>query len=511
MGVNVTRVVKFIRKGDKGSDAVRYWLIPSVSSVTLSNIEDGTGTPAPSSVTVRLMKQVGDDTPTTITAPASVGLTISYSVRKTGVLLTLPKSYNGAVTVPTDTEYTAIEFNLYNSAQLIDTVTIPIIHDGEDGKPGQPGIDGKDGVSYSVILTPNSMGVTADGLPICESNSISAKAYKNVGGDTHEANDGAMVLVYTKKDGAKSEVSATGITAEGAANYAAVSFEYRVNSVTVASAALVINREGQPGADGKDGDRGPTLRGPQAWSDCIVGYKFQSGAKGEAYKDVVLYQNNYYSCVKSHAKKSSNFPGSPSDLTNKYWQLGDKVELIATKILLATYALVKNLGVEAIDMKDTNGNILFQAKDGNVTCKTGTFENIVFSGLMRKKRTTVDASNFASIFKLYENEDNTYDIDFSVSGTWLDIQYLPQNIIIYPRAMRALCGNTILLYNNSEHAINISAPSTKNFDGSPGAFNSFTISPGKFASLECRIGSKSDSETAYFLYQTGNINNNLDN
>ena len=52
------------------------------------------------------------------------------------------------------------------------------------------------------------------------------------------------------------------------------------------------------------------------------------------------------------------------------------MEIVATQILLATYALVKNLGVEAIEMKDSNNNILFQAKNGSVTCKTGNFENI---------------------------------------------------------------------------------------------------------------------------------------
>lgn len=54
--------------------------------------------------------------------------------------------------------------------------------------------------------------------------------------------------------------------------------------------------------------------------------------------------------------------------------------MVATKILLAQYALVKNLGVEAIDMKDANGNIIFQAKDGNVTCNSGTFKNITVKG-----------------------------------------------------------------------------------------------------------------------------------
>lgn len=139
----------------------------------------------------------------------------------------------------------------------------------------------------------------------------------------------------------------------------------------------------QPVADGQDGargDRGPALRGPQAWSDCAVGYVFQSGASGEEYKDVVLYGNNYYSCIKSHTKTASNNPGSATDTNSGLWKLADKLEMVATKILLAQYALVKNLGVETIDMKDDKGNIIFQAKDGNVTCNRGTFNSITVKG-----------------------------------------------------------------------------------------------------------------------------------
>lgn len=137
------------------------------------------------------------------------------------------------------------------------------------------------------------------------------------------------------------------------------------------------------GDTGDKGEQGAVLRGPQAWSDCATGYAFQAGGVGEKWQDVVIYGDNYYSCKKSHTKTASNYPGSPTAINNGYWQLGDKIELVATKILMATYALVKNLGVEAIDMKDANGNILFQAKDGAVTCKTGTFENVTVQGTLK--------------------------------------------------------------------------------------------------------------------------------
>lgn len=134
------------------------------------------------------------------------------------------------------------------------------------------------------------------------------------------------------------------------------------------------------GQTGAKGDRGPALRGPQAWSDCAVGYVFQSGASGEEYKDVVLYGNNYYSCIKSHTKTASNNPGSATDTNSGLWKLADKLEIVATKILLAQYALVKNLGVEIIDMKDDKDNIIFQAKDGDVICNRGTFKSITVKG-----------------------------------------------------------------------------------------------------------------------------------
>ena len=166
------------------------------------------------------------------------------------------------------------------------------------------------------------------------------------------------------------------------------------------------------------GDRGPALRGPQAWSDCAVGYSFMQGAEGEAYADVVLYNGNYYSCIKSHTKTANNYPTSSLDTTNGYWKLGEKVDLIATRILLATYALVKNLGVEAIDMKDSGGNILFQAKDGIVTCKTGTFENVLVKGGLRSPFTylgrgnTFD-NNFSDNIAVYSASQSTYALPWT--------------------------------------------------------------------------------------------------
>lgn len=380
MGVNVTRVVKFIRKGDKGSDAVRYWLIPSVSSVSMSDVESGDGKPTPSSVSCRLVKQVGDDTPTTIADASSVGLTMTYIVKRNDGVKTLSVSYKGgSVSVPTNIACRAIEFNLYRGSQLIDTATIAIVCDGEPGKPGQDGDD-----AISIKVSPQTIVLKHNGKR--RLIKVFVDLFK---GETqisyNDATQGDMLCsTLTSGDRTITDGLTWSFGTENGRFY--YSFIYSGTTDISMEIPFTVTYNGKEYAEKiivqtvADGDRGPALRGPQAWSDCATGYGFQCGAEGEAWKDVVLYGNNYYSCVKSHAKTSDNYPGSSTDQSNGYWQLGDKIELVATKILLATYALVKNLGVECIDMKDAAGNILFQAKDGNVTCKTGTFENIKVSG-----------------------------------------------------------------------------------------------------------------------------------
>lgn len=377
MGINTTRVVKFIRKGEKGEkgdDAVRFWLIPSVSSVSMTDVRDGSGTPVPAAVTCRLVKQIGEDSPVTITDAAAAGLAISYALIQTDTdTAPTPTAYDGgSVSVPSDVSYRAIEFYLYRGSQLIDTATVAIVCDGEAGQDGMDAI--------AIRLSPHT-------VVLRRGHEQSAKVYVDFF-------KGETVVPY--EDPAQGNLTCSVLTSDSdhiiteglkwsfggddGRFYYRLLYDGSTDINTEVPFTITYNGKTYPEkivvSTVADGDRGPTLRGPQAWSDCGIGYNFQSGATGEAYKDVVLYQDNYYSCVKSHTKTVGNYPGSPADRLGHYWRLGDKIELVATKILLATYALVKNLGVESIDMKDEDGNILFQAKDGNVICRTGAFDNI---------------------------------------------------------------------------------------------------------------------------------------
>lgn len=160
------------------------------------------------------------------------------------------------------------------------------------------------------------------------------------------------------------------------------------------------------GEDGKRGETGATLRGPQSWDNCGIGYDFQCGASGEEWKDVVIYNSGYYSCIKSHIKSETNFPGSKEDKNNHYWRLGSPIEMVIAKIILTQYQLVDNLGVKVIEMKDENGKIMFLAKDGKVICNGGIFQNISVSGDI-------------SVGRLRYNENTVNDGTSVINGSFI--------------------------------------------------------------------------------------------
>ena len=168
-------------------------------------------------------------------------------------------------------------------------------------------------------------------------------------------------------------------------NYEKITYTDNSTQTTTPVIIGVYGDKGDKGDKGDQGKQGPTLR-VQDWNKCTsngtVNYTFYQGDVenlDEPYKDVVLYNNNYYSCIKTHNDKSI----TPTNQT--FWKWGEKVELVATNVLLATYSLIKNLGAEAIEMKDGNGNILFSAKNGVVTCNTGNFYNVNVTGTVKAK------------------------------------------------------------------------------------------------------------------------------
>lgn len=174
-----------------------------------------------------------------------------------------------------------------------------------------------------------------------------------------------------------------------------ISYTYKVPIITV--------EDGEPGAKG---ETGATLRGPQSWSNCGNGYSFQAGAAGEEWKDVVFFDSGFYSCIKSHVKSATNYPGSDEDTNNGYWRLGSPFEMVVANLILSQFQIVENLGVRTIEMKDKDGNVVFRAKDGNLDCKGGTFQNVSVSGDV-------------SVGRLRYNENTVTDGTSVINGSFI--------------------------------------------------------------------------------------------
>lgn len=400
MGVSITRIVKFIRKG-KGVIVAQSRNVYNYTYKEWTQFYGLSGR----SVNWDGIINVSD-----------------FSVGDT-MVINGTVSDKQRITISLYAKVTAIDTN----RAIITAQSLYYIASGENGEDGNDGIDAitidisPENILHKKTAANTSYAVTIkvfEGTKQLKSSNGSGSSFKcnvdtsnfptGLKGNTVAGTNVYTLILVVEANSNPSKDIAISIVCRGVTHKRTVSFK------TVA--------DGQPGAKG---DRGPALRGPQAWSDCAVGYMFQSGASGEEYKDVVLYGGNYYSCIKSHTKTASNNPGSATDTNIGLWKLANKFEMVATKILLAQYALVKNLGVEAIDMKDANDNIIFQAKDGNVTCNSGTFTNGTFTNV----------KVIGSIRNPFNLANDSFDVDYSDNvamlssgGGWLDAYSMPWDV-----------------------------------------------------------------------------------
>ena len=433
MGVSVTRYVKFIRKG-KGVIVAQSRNVYNYTYKEWTQFYGLSGRSVNWDGIINVSDfSVGDTMVINGTVSDKQGITISLYGR-----------------------VTAIDIN----RAVITAQSLYYIASGENGEDGNDGVDAITiDITPPIILhkktaTNTSYAVTIkvfEGTKQLISSNGSGSSFKcnvdtsnfptGLKGNTVAGTNVYTLILVVEANSNPSKDIAISIVCRGVTHKRTVSFK------TVA--------DGQPGAKG---DRGPALRGPQAWSDCAVGYVFQSGVGGEEYKDVVLYGDNYYSCIKSHTKTADNNPGSTADTNSGLWKSADKLEIVATKILLAQYALVKNLGVEAIDMKDSKDNIIFQAKDGNVTCNSGTFTNGTFTNV----------KVIGSIRNPFNLANDSFDVDYSDNvamlssgGGWLDAYSMPWDVSQNGRRLTIVnykWGSTM-----AQGQAAISAPSGKYF------------------------------------------------
>lgn len=350
MGVSITRIVKFIRKG-KGVIVAQSRNVYNYTYKEWTQFYGLSGR----SVNWDGIINVSD-----------------FSVGDT-MVINGTVSDKQRITISLYAKVTAIDTN----RAIITAQSLYYIASGENGEDGNDGVD-----AITIDISPEN--ILHKKATTKSTYKVNIKVYRgdtalSYGDDGFSCSGSAtMVSGFSYKGSLSGNVYTYDISIEAnKAPNTSIRVTIKVgNKIFTRNIKINTVSDGQPGAKG---DRGPALR-PQAWNDCAVGYVFQSGASGEEYKDVVLYGGNYYSCIKSHTKTASNNPGSATDTNSGLWKLADNFEMVATKILLTQYALVKNLGVEAIEMKDANNNTVFWAKDGKVICNSGTFKDITVKG-----------------------------------------------------------------------------------------------------------------------------------
>lgn len=274
---------------------------------------------------------------------------------------------------------------------------------------------------------------------------------------------------------------------------------YTDGSTTSTDPVCSTGGKGSKGDQGDQGEKGKYMRGPQDWDSLPDGFTFYPLENNEvAFFDVIEYEGEYYECNKKHTKSSSVTPLADHKAYGGKgnWTLGIRFSMVATKILLAQYALVKNLGVETIDMKDAEGNIIFQAKDGSVTCNSGIFNNIKVTGNSEFSGTMKAVSgSFKSLDCVDDSGKVVGNITFGSDGRmWFDGDMYSQGYRNDKQRRNRFYTSDILCRGMFGHREKITAvvKGTYMYVYSKGADQS-----GTYVSL--KTGKTSDNKTFYYI------------
>lgn len=291
-------------------------------------------------------------------------------------------------------------------------------------REGEPGKDGTDAVVWRIEPSAAAVKKNADGTV---SDYITVTGYKTVGKVTtkydflaqmegepkvsaqYSIDGGGWTSCDKLREANTVKIIAIGVTAAHlAAVTKGVQFRMLEDGTEVArSATLPVVKDGTDGADGSPGihgSRGPAIRGPQDWEGLADGYAFESGAEGESYIDIVVWNDDYYVCKTSHTKsvEDGNWPTSEISNEDTLWGAANQMDFVATKLLLAERAKIKNLYVEEVETVDSNGNSSVHISGGIITVgKHGSTPNIRFG---------LDESGMA-VLRYYDNAGNLlYDL-----------------------------------------------------------------------------------------------------
>lgn len=136
--------IPFVTDGKPGDDSIRYWLQATASSISKS----ASGSFSPSSVSCKVMRQIGTNDPEEITS-----LFVRYKFTYTNNIMMLWQKYTPNTALTLSGTVKEVIFELYRSGSTstggvpqvtgngtcFDVLTIPVVADGKDGAQGIQG------------------------------------------------------------------------------------------------------------------------------------------------------------------------------------------------------------------------------------------------------------------------------------------------------------------------------------------------------------------------------------
>ena len=381
MGVVVTRVVKFIRKGAAGNPAPYVEL--SRTSILYNANNEGYSTASQNFVVNCYLKvngntcsiaDVGSIVVTTIS-----GVTVTKnSTSQLTINVTHSQQISGVVTVRITGSYNGQSY----TAQAL--ITVEANREGSQGPQGEQGDNGLNAPVVELSRTSILYRANNEGYSVA-TQIFEVNCYLKVNGNTCSiaSTNNIEVTSITNVSVTKSNTSKIRIEIPHSKIIAGVIIVQMTGTLSgnsyTAKAAISVepNYEGAQGPQGEEGPqgpqgpqggtgntgprgyRGPGLRGPQDWALMDIDYQFYKGDEStqEPYEDFVVYNGNYYKCVKSHTKTSYNYPGSTADTSNGYWQLSDKLAMVAANVLFAKHGYFGSAIISGDWMISTNGTI----------------------------------------------------------------------------------------------------------------------------------------------------------
>ena len=286
------------------------------------------------------------------------------------------------------------------------------VKDGTNGTNGTNGTDGADGVSYAISLSTGAtvpctsdaelkaetltLQLLKDGAAVTFSPTVTildaandVLATYSMQHDTYSTHNITSLFTSTIKHGTVNPVAPQSISVTA-----------RVGGKTVAVQRFNVVYDSPT----------PFVRKETVWSS---GLTFHNG-------DIILLGGkvdigNVFSWRCPVSGNSNEIPSL--DVTNNpsttNWVQFSYFNMVATNLLLASYALIENLGVESVEikggngsitMKDNSGNMLFEMRNGNVICNTGTFNNVTVKGIIHS------SLSYSSVKKLL-GASGSYIID----------------------------------------------------------------------------------------------------